>query len=395
MLETGTTISNHWQLLNNNSVLQPFICYELCQVAPKMYQFKGQLINKNFNSGKLAVTSATALYPGQHLFANPYTAAIDIRQIEFGTSMDAVVYLYNTGKFTQWRDSSSTKIGEMPGSYVAAPKNTAGLAGIPRQVPSMNSILVRATTSDNQAYININYNNVVMGNTEKQRIKNVSFEENISSTVIEVKGTSSQDKIWLFSKDEFTRNYDNGYDGRKILGSALNPQIYAVEEDGNYQINAVDNIHNTLLAFQAGQDTEYTMTFSHENSNGKYGKIYLHDLETNLVVDVTQDNSEYLFEAQSTPLPSNRFKIITQSAQEISNNAENQISVFNLSNTIYIQNTGNEHGNAYVYDLAGRKITSQKITANSVITVNVNKQQVYIIKIETLTEKIIKKLSIF
>jgi hypothetical protein len=349
------------------------------------------LTNKYFNSGKLAVTSATALYPGQHLFSNPYTGAIDIRQIEFGTSMDAVVYLYNTGMFTQWRDSSSTKIGEMPGSYVAAPKNTAGLAGVPRQVPSMNSMLVRATASNDEAYIYINYDNVVMGNSEKQRVKSTGFEESISSTVIEVKGTNSQDKMWLFSKEEFTRNYDNGSDGRKILGSALNPQIFAVEEDGNYQINAVNDINNSTLAFQAGQETEYELVFTHENSTIRYSKIYLHDMIENSITDITESGSTYQFEAKSSPEPIKRFRIITKKTDSPIENSSD-INIFSSKNTLYVQNFGEETGDIYVYDITGRMYYHSKLQENSIHPISVSGQNIFIIKVLTPKEEKVEKI---
>ena len=87
----------------------------------------------------------------------------------------------------------------------------------------------------------------------------------------------------------------------------MGQQIYAVEEDGNYQINAVNDFNNTSIAFQAGQDTEYKMTFTNENIDKKYAKLYLYDTEANKVVDITENGSVYEFTAQSTPKPVLRF----------------------------------------------------------------------------------------
>ncbi len=152
--ETGTTIQNHWIQLQNDSTLHPFYGYEICQEVPKTIYFKGILENGNFNSGPLGYTyygvndTKNALYPGQYVFANPYTAAIDIRQLIFGTDMQASVYLYNTGSFSIWEangEGNSTFSTNAEGQYLNIPQQFAGTGdfGLPRQVPSMGAMLVR------------------------------------------------------------------------------------------------------------------------------------------------------------------------------------------------------------------------------------------------------------
>lgn len=389
-LESGTTMSNHWQQLGNESVLQPFIGYELCQSAPKTYTFRGELVNSNFNSGPLAVTT-TAIYPGQHLFANPYTAAIDIRQINFGSSMEASVYMYNTGTFGHWSSVTGNKVGGTPGQYVAVPRGQAGYAGVPRQIPSMNTILVRALAADANAYVSFNYSETVMKNTDRQRILKERSEESVISTMIEVKSENSSDKMWLFSDESYSRGFDNGNDGRKIEGNALNPQIYAEEFDGNYQINAIDDFNNTQISFRAGQDTEYKLEFTHTNTETRYAKLFLHDMVTNKVTDISESGSAYYFTAVSTPSAVKRFRILTQ---PVSEDIDSNISIFNSQNTIYVRNTGSEYGKAYVYDIAGRLIATQNISPASVNAFNVTYHEAYIVKVDMPTDNVVKKLSI-
>ncbi len=137
--ETGTTIANHWIQLGNQSILDPFYGYELCHESAKTIYFRGQLVNHDFRSGKLAYTSEElnpgqgALYPGQHVFANPYTAAIDIRQLHFGPQTEASVYMYNTGSYNQWLPIGQSTPGNNPGQYTSVPKENAGYLQIPRQ----------------------------------------------------------------------------------------------------------------------------------------------------------------------------------------------------------------------------------------------------------------------
>ena len=127
----------------------------------------------------------------------------------------------------------------------------------------MGSMLVKVKdnvpNSTVNSYFNINYS-AVMPNSDPMRIRGAENADsvennennNVVSTVIDVRGKYSGDKMWIFSKDGATRNFDNGSDGFKISGSALAPQIYAVENDGIYQIDAVADMNNTNIAFQAG-----------------------------------------------------------------------------------------------------------------------------------------------
>lgn len=397
MFESGNDTTTHWQSLTNDSYLEPFRGYELCYESPRIITFSGALVNANFNSGQLVKTiTGGALYPGQHLFANSYTAAIDIRQIQFGSEMDSTVYMYNTGTFTQWQALKSTRIGNTPGQYTSAPQNLAGYSQVPRQVPSMNSMLVRIKAGISvptaNSYISINYNSVAMGNTDLQRAPAIEGNESPACTIIDVEGELSSDRMWVFTMESCKRTFDNGDDGVKMGGTALSPQIYGIEPDGNYQIDAVDDINNTNLAFQAGQDTEYTLTFTHENIAGRYSKIYLLDLAERTVVDITETGSTYSFTAQSTPKAVNRFRIIT-SPEETGNEAPSKIKIFNSYNLVYVLNNSQQPGDMYIYDISGRSFGHQKVAANSISTIPITLQNAYIVKFvspeETKIEKII------
>ena len=393
--EAGNDTTTHWHSLTNTSNIIPFYGYELCYQTPRLLAFRGKLVNRNFNSGQLAkTTTGGVLYGGQHIFANPYTAAIDIRQIDFGNDMEQTIYFYNTGTFAQWNAGTAGKIGSTPGQYTAATKQLAGTSQIPRQIPSMSSMLVRVINSTSNSYLRINYNTVTMTNSELQRAPS---ENGISTdfvcTRIDVESKSAIDKMWLFADDQLSRTYDNGYDAKKMTGSALNQQIYAVEEDGNYQINAVNDFNNTSIAFQAGQDTTYKMTFANENIDKKYTKLYLYDIQENKVVDVTENGSTYEFTAQSTPKPILRFKIITKS-DSTTTDGTSSIVYFNINNTLYLYNQGQEICKVYVYDISGRNVGQRSIAASGNANISLTPQHTYILKMVSSTSNESKKIMI-
>ncbi len=382
--EAGNDTLTHWQSLTNESNVVPFRGYELCYETPRLISFKGKLVNRNFNSGPLAKsTSSGVLYAGQYIFANPYTAAIDILQLGLGSGMEQTVYLYNTGTFEQWNSvKDSSQIGNAPGQYTSVPKSLAGTNLMARHLHSMGSMLVRVADPTPNAYVSINYNSVAVGNTDLQRAPSEQMRYNGMSTRFDIEGETSTDRMWLVPDDKFTRSFDNGYDGEKMTGSALNPQLYAVEEDGNYQVGAIDDLNNTTLAFQAGQDTEYKMTVVHENAEGKYSKIYLVDIVANVVADITESGTEYLFVATSTAKPINRFKVITDYSVD-GGEKTSGIKVFTMNNNLCVYNNTELEARVSVFDLAGRNCGYKTVSANGITTFPVQLQQTYIVRAVT------------
>jgi hypothetical protein len=106
-------------------------------------------------------------------------------------------------------------------------------------------------------------------------------------TIIDVKGSRFADRMWIFTDPSCTHGFDNGWDGEKFMGSSISPQIYAMEPDGIYQVDAVDDINNTYLGFRAGEDSVYTFTFTHQNLELKYTNVYLVDSVAHQTVDIT------------------------------------------------------------------------------------------------------------
>lgn len=392
-VEYGTTTSNHWLSLNNDSVLSPFIGYQIVHQNPKTVYFAGELVNHNFSSGRLPITSG-ALFPGQHLFSNPYAAAIDIRQIEMGSGSDGAVYLYNTGTYAAW-DTVSVSSGSAPGQYVVIPKNLAGLGGLPRQVPSMNSMLFRFTSNSINDYVNINYNSVVMKNDEMQRVKgvNVQTKEGLSQTLVEVYSEKGFDQLWVFTDDSFSENYDWGYDGLKVVASSVSPVIYGIGKDNAYQVNAVKDMNNLLIGFMPGSDSIYTLAFFHEKIDSQYTRLYLHDLHENKMVDITEDESRYEFRATPGTGAQQRFRIITQPTGVDINNA-NKLYLFTSEKTIFVRNTSDQEGDMVAYDLSGRIIGNAKVNANSFTALSVPNHAVCVVKVLTPNQTITKSLVI-
>ena len=379
---------------NAGSTLDQNHGYELVQQNPTTYTFTGELLDTDFTQS-LPYTSGVA-FAGQHIFGNPFTAAIHIADIQFGlTNTEKAVYLYNTGTYSDWSNANgSSAPGNGPGQYTVSTPLTAGSGSVPSQIPTSGSFLVKSFGGTGT--ITIPKAGGLVANTDQQRIKRQSTSSTKVNTRIDLIGQKFSDRMWIFTDASCTRNFDNGWDGRKILGSSQVSQLYSIENDGNYQINAVNDMNESYIGFQAGEDTQFKMVFNHENTDKVYGKIYLVDLLANKSIDITQNGTEYAFTATANDAIK-RFKIVTQTTGTL-NPTENssKLKMFNTNETIYIQNFTDKSANYTLFNESGKAVQTIIIDSNSIKTINTKglNSGIYIAKSETDTEKVTLRLII-
>ncbi|MDD3321812.1 MAG: hypothetical protein PHS59_10255 [Paludibacter sp.] len=128
---------------------------------------------------------------------------------------------------------------------------------------------------------------------------------------IDVIGSRYSDQAYFFSVATCTRYFDNGWDGYKMIGTnTLAPVIYGDEPGGKFQVDAIPDLNETYIAFRAGEDTEYTLSFYSENLTLQYSQLYLVDLENNNTVDLMTTKT-YTFSVAPTTDAVQRFKLIT------------------------------------------------------------------------------------
>ena len=389
---SGYTADKRWIQLVNNSVLTAFTGYEITESTGNTYTFQGQLINSSLS--QTLTKTATSDYPGQHLLSNPYTAAIDISKITFGSDTESSVYLYNTGSYADW--SSFAVNGSNPGQYTVSTKSTAGKNGVVGQIPSMQGFMVNGTANTSNATISIPYSSVITKNTDMQRSKGIVSNSTVS-TRIDVVGSRFTDKMWIFSDTTCTHGFNNGWDGYKFLGSSVAPQLWAMEADGDYQIDGVNNINNTELGFITGEDINYTLTFTHENLSDQYSALYLIDLVQNTTTDITQSGSTYAFTAVKSTTPVKRFRIVTNPgiSTNTSNTKDNGLDVFSSFKTIFVQNSTNLNGDVTITDLAGRIVFNAKFIPDGLTSIPTSLTPgSYLITAATQNNKITKQVII-
>jgi len=398
--ETETTIQNHWVQLGNNDVLQSFLGYEICQSSATTYTLQGILENRDFSSGELAYTT-TALYPGQHIFGNSYTAAIDITKINFGSNMEATVYLYNTGSYNNWETysggTSHSPSNTNPGTYAAIPQNQAGQGGIQGQIPSMQGFLVKAMSSSSGNTISISYSSVAMKNTTQQRAKAVERTAEKQFVRIDLKTDSiTVDRMWLFNEPNCTRSFDNGWDGPKILPGEGVPALFSEEENGIiYQVNSVEDMNGTAIGFQGENNKVYSLEIHSQNLQQRYTSLYLYDKIAKKIIEIASDSTVYTFTNKSGTGIQQRFKIIASLNGAEGGNDKEWLRIFPLDKRIGLENRSKEEGQAIIYDLSGRMVENFPMQSQTIqMSPHDLTTGVYVVKVSTQNEKTIKKIII-
>ncbi|MDR1585131.1 MAG: T9SS type A sorting domain-containing protein [Prevotellaceae bacterium] len=380
--ETATSSGKQWKSLSGNAALYPFQGYEISQPSAKTYTFAGQLENDNFTEFLARTDAADEGNKGYHLLANPYTAAIDITKINFGTGMEETVYLFNTGNRNDWLTNGGANYDNLPGQYLAIPKNLAGYTG-QASIPSMQGFFVKVISGSLSTF-SINYAAATGKNQHALRAPSHKNSDEKIYTTVTVESENYADRMWLFTEAECSDGFDNGWDGYKMTPAGSGCSLFAMQDDGYFQVNATNDVDGTELGFTAGSDTDYTLRFEHNNLQDAYQELYLLDNETGTLTGITENNSQYSFTASNTSSVDNRFTILTHNPITGSDalSAENNVKLHYKDKILLVYNTGEDGGSLTLHDISGRLILERRFEANSISSIPLwdLQQGVYVVK---------------
>ena len=366
--------------------MTPVTGYEVVQSSPKTYTFKGYLNTSDVNITLPYTTGAD--YAGQHILSNPFTFGANISQLSFGSQTEAAVYMYNTGSYEEWTAGNGNNTGSDPGTYIVSTPLTAGVLDVPGVIPSMQGFLVNALSSSVNATFVIPHNSFNF-NTPQRAKTATSLSV---ATRINIVGNKNSDCMWIFENPSCSTAFDNGWDGKKIL--AATTQLFAMETDQNYQIDAVKDINETYLGFQSGTDTDFKISFTHQNVDSKYAGLYLVDMIDNKIIDITASGTEYAFMAAPSTTPVKRFKIISTTTSVTAPNAASALKVFSSQGSVFVQNNSDKAGTITLYTMSGVAVRSVAFSGNGLTTLSNITPGAYIVKTKTSAEEIITHLII-
>lgn len=353
-----------WSWMAKDNTMSPFVGYQLTQDAPKVYALTGKLNlcdhNLTLTRQAAEVTKSTSTNVGekhwglgQNIFANSYTAAIDIAQLSFPNEVDPTVYVYHTGSFNNWYENKSTNgtqdLNVAAGGYLSVPKNSAATIGY-KSIPSMQGFLLKFTDAEtklgNEATVTVPYQSVVKNERAAMAkpFEVTTTEPGAVQMILE--SSKSSDVLWLIEAEGTTDRYDRGWDGRKLLTNAP-ASLYVQTVDGQMQVNATADLTQQQVTVEGSDNELYTLTIRKKNLP-QYEHLKLVDYTTRQLVDLREDVTSYTYTMRHTGVDSNRFKLVNTTAT----------SFGNLPTEIQGVTTATWNGPAVVYTVSGERVAN-------------------------------------
>ena len=300
-----------WEVIPNGGPLVPFRGYCVTHPdAPVVFSMEGTLA---------ATTSQDIAIPaGYTVIANSWVAPIDINAItddDMEGITDKTIYFFNTGT-----DAGGTAgTGTAAGTYRATPIHSSSYTG-DWQIPSMQGFYVSTTTAGT---FHLDYERHVRPAGSRTTVDNPMYAprraaaESDDPNVLKIfaRGSRYQDKLVVLEREDFTRGYDSGWDGEAWGGSNLSPMVYVTGEGREDAVSAIPEFEGTVVAFKAGEDSEYRFEFIYDGDES----LYLFDTENNTYTQIMTGESYYF--STDDKAPHSRF-ILTRKAPQIATGVE-------------------------------------------------------------------------
>ena len=297
-----------WTRLDGSDPLEAFQGYCVFSADPlgHVYWMQGTLVASEDQTINLAYHGgASTAEINEHMLANSWAAPIKINAFDEDDfiNVDATIYVFNSGSPDDYAENNGGSTnGDLPGQYSVF---TPGTADDADNIPSMQSFSVYANNDEpgKTPTITLNYDRLVYTpaaaglavtpNRSPRRWNDVSMGEPDRMRLYVTGASGYADRVYMLEREDYSEDYENGFDGRKIFGEPVAPQLYAITANGNMAINCLPTWEGAMIGFRKGtQDDTYTFTFDYSGNN----QWYLNDLKAQTSTLITPDNS-YLFYA--------------------------------------------------------------------------------------------------
>lgn len=329
---------NGWSVVQNGDNMTAWTGYCITQREATIHETTGILELTDTKVVELTVPANSDM-----VFANSWTAPIHVSKFADAdfTIRPQTVYLFNTGSAPD-----SSKAGTDAGTHVVIPIRSAPFIG-DSLIASQQGFFVTNSSNEDKV-IRLKYKDLVRTNDEDDIVAgslHAPKRTRVSSdkpNVIKIYATASySDKVVILEREDFSTEFDNGWDGNKSSFGVNAPSIYVINTDGSYDaVSAIPDYEGTVLGFKAGIDTTYNITFDYNGDD----VWYLNDIKEQLSVQINSENtytfeslkidSEIRFIISQTPLNSG----VTTNLD--SNNQTKQQKKIIINNNIYIVNNG-------------------------------------------------------
>lgn len=300
-----------WASIASLTDMQPFHGYNLSTthegLEDVVYTFKGKLAG-NINK-TLSLT-----HQGYNFFGNSYTGYIKLstlaNEITGNSDLDWTVWVWDTEHQTYASVSlKALQDAEAIGEEFAS----AMYKDWQREIAPMQTFILRLPNTDNAETV-VDYASTIWGNPRYSaatsalsaapaRRNATAVEGNIIRLAVADENGSS-DAILLMEKNNYSDNYDNGYDAVKYMNSNTINMFTTIDGEDLSSV-ATDNLEGKTLTIQTKEAVNYTLSVE-----AVFGKAYaIRDNMTGKVIAI-EEGTTYEFAAQPNSTVEGRFEII-------------------------------------------------------------------------------------
>ena len=346
----------NWRNTLSKLVMNPFEGYATTQDRIKegnMITFAGQLFKGGVYQKKVTANGTTD-EKGFNLLANSFAAPIDIAQFsaeDFSEGVNPTIYLFNTGS----RTDASQKVdidkkAEAKGQYLPVPVNNVDamktVYHYPTVIAPMQGFCIK---TEKEGTVTLNYERLVWNgnysehpNTPLRTPKKAVNLSTLGSLCVTISANGWSDNLYMLESESYDKAYEAGYDAAKMNSGEFN--VFALEGESRLAVNATNSIIGTHVGVRTGEETTYTLSFSHLMTNNE---LFLLDKEANEIVDI-YDGVEYTFYAEPNTEITERFQIlgrekapeVTTAIEEATDNDGAKVHKFIKDNQLYILKNG-------------------------------------------------------
>ncbi|MEI7980255.1 MAG: hypothetical protein WCI71_01290 [Bacteroidota bacterium] len=300
-------------------------------------QFTGTLNKDNISVTNLAISGG--INKGWHLLGNPFPSAL-----KWNDGNWALSNIVGTAQIWDQTIASYTVInanGIIPAGNGFMVQVNAGFSG-------SNSLTIPAAARIHDA-------------TTWYK----STEPKIVLIANDPVGQTGQETV-IRQVPEATDGFDPAFDAHFLPGYA--PLFYSVSGDEHLASNAMPELGNAVqIPFDFIKNEGESFTIEAKKISNIEGPVMLNDLKTNTSQDLTL-NPVYSFTSSTGDNPS-RFLITFRPLGMGETQINNPFTIFATGNTIsVVDNSGNDQGNVFVYNMIGQLIGQQELSAGSNVT---------------------------
>ena len=180
--------------------------------------------------------------------------------------------------------------------------------GLITDIRSMQAFLMN-TFAEGASAQSVDYSAAIWGNPKYGLVptpdpapaKRVAANEDMFT--VYVAGAKQEDEVTFIRNNAYSAAFDNGADASKWMNNGIN--LYVATEDGELAAVASDEIVDMTIAFQSGNETEYTLGF--DNLRGE--QFELRDVLTGATIQIVEGATYAFSQEANTTVPA-RFQII-------------------------------------------------------------------------------------